>query len=393
MDKPWKPLVLALVTLVLAVTVVLYPRPVFVATLRALELWATAVVPALFPFLLLMQLMLSLGLIHGLGILLEPLMRPLFNLPGAAATVVATGYSTGAPAAAQLATQLYTQRLCTRSETERLIAFTTNASPLFIFGTVAVALLQHPEAGRTIALAHYGANLALGLAWRAWRRNDISSRAAALPPWLLLQQAARAVVVAYSGGGRPLGQLLADAISHAGRIICLVGGFIVFFAIVIQVMEITGIITGLENMFAAGLTAFGLDSSLAPGLARGCLEMTLGMAEAAASPAPLFDRALVATVILSWAGLSIHAQVAGVIARARLSLWPFIITRAMQAVLAGMLFYFTWEPVTPALTPVLSPRPLPPLLTASLMLAAGLLAASIAAGITTSCLRYYLRRY
>ncbi|HHP50677.1 MAG TPA: hypothetical protein ENM97_02100 [Moorella mulderi] len=158
-----------------------FPQPVFQAALRGLETWWDIVLLVLFPFLVISQLFWGLGLVHFLGVMLEPLMRPLFKVPGSGSVVMAMGYSTGAPVSALLTAQLRQKGMLTRVEGERLMSFTSNASPLFMMGAVAVGMLQQPHLGPLLAGAHYGANLLVGLLMRFFtvrRRHPLP-----LPPF------------------------------------------------------------------------------------------------------------------------------------------------------------------------------------------------------------------
>ena len=101
----------------------------------------------------------GLGVVHFMGVLLEPIMRPVFNVPGTGAFVMAMGYTSGAPIGTMLSVELRKKNLCTRMEAERLMSFTNNSSPLFIFGAVAVGMFNNPALGLILAFSHYSANL------------------------------------------------------------------------------------------------------------------------------------------------------------------------------------------------------------------------------------------
>lgn len=342
---------LAAASLLVVAVMVIWPRDIFQAAATGLDVWLKILVPALFPFFLIANILMSLGVVHALGVLLEPLMRPLFNLPGPAALAVAIGYSTGAPAAAQFTAQLYREGLCDAGEAARLVAFTTNASPLFILGAVAVGMYGSPELGQTIALSHYLANLILGLLWRflpdknappcGWRTN--------YGPWQLLRQARAALLRARQDDVRPPGQILGEAIHSSFRTLVTVGGYVILFAVVIEILDLLGIIAAISAVLAIPLGRLGLDAGLADAISRGIFEMTMGVKAAATTSAPLSDKILATSLILGWAGISIHAQVASVLAHMPISLLPFLLTRAGHSLLAtflALLFAPLTQPVT-----------------------------------------------
>ena len=65
---------------------------------------------------------------------------------------------------------------------------------------------------------------------------------------------------------------------------------------------------------------------------------------------PIIDKLVFTSVVVGFAGLSVHAQVMAVIARFHLSLAPYIIGKAMHGIIAGlyMYIYFRFNPITTA---------------------------------------------
>jgi len=99
-------------------------------------------------------------------------------------------------------------------------------------------------------------------------------------------------------------------------------------------------------MNASILQLFGLSPHLAPSFVNGTFEVTLG-AKAAATEAsdaglPLVDRVAAAAFILSWAGLSVHAQVAGLMSRTAWRYLPFAQARLIHGFMATALVYLIW---------------------------------------------------
>ncbi len=83
-----------------------------------------------------------------------------------------------------------------------------------------------------------------------------------------------------------------------------------------------------------------LPSSVLPALADGCFEMTLGIDALATCSAPLSAKLLTASIILAWSGLSIHCQIAGVLADSDLSLRYYLPCRLLHVLAAPALLLF-----------------------------------------------------
>ncbi|MGI9859825.1 sporulation integral membrane protein YlbJ [Moorella naiadis] len=340
--------IMAVVTLALAI--ILFPQPVFQAALRGLRAWWEIVVPALLPFFIISQLFMGLGIVHFLGVLLEPVMRPLFNVPGSGAFVMAMGYTSGSPISAMLTAQLRQQRLVTRHEGERLIAFTNNASPLFMLGAVAVGMLHNPALGPILAGAHYGANLCLGLLFRFYGRRGPASPPVNYPLLTLPRRAWRAMLQAQQKDGRPLGQLLGDAASHSFQTLITIGGFIILFSVIIQVADMLGLLELLARPLLYAGHPFSISPATARALAGGLFEMTMGAKFASEVAAPLGEKLTGISLIMGWAGLSILGQVAAMISKTDLRLGPFIVARLLHGFLAAILVQVFQGPAWPVLS-------------------------------------------
>ncbi|MBO8142223.1 MAG: hypothetical protein H0Z37_08630, partial [Firmicutes bacterium] len=73
----------------------------------------------------------------------------------------------------------------------------------------------------------------------------------------------------------------------------------------------------------------------------------------------LLDKAVAASAIIAWSGLSVHAQVAAMVHGTDIRLWPYVSARALHALLAAA---FTWLILGPgrglsnmALLPAMAP--------------------------------------
>ncbi len=305
-----------------------YPQEVLISASTGLSLWANYILPALFPFFIISDLLMKQGFVHFLGVLLEPLMRPLFRLPGRASFVIAMTHTAGIPIGAILTCKMRKQGEITRIEGERLLAFTCNPSPGFMFGAVASGMLGNPALGIIIASSVYIANLIVGLLFRFYGkdctppRNTFSWRKA----WLELE-------ANQLKNKKPIGEMLADAIRDSTSTIFLVGGFIVFFSVIthlLAVLQVNTILAKGISQLSGGLL------SLAGGnaLIQGFLETTLGCKAAVSAFSSFQTQVGTLAFLLGWGGLSVFAQVASFTASTDLRLLPFIIGRSLHAVLA-----------------------------------------------------------
>ncbi|ULL18425.1 sporulation integral membrane protein YlbJ [Paenibacillus sp. H1-7] len=346
---------IALLILGLMSLMLVFPAEVFRASIRGVGIWWDVLFPALFPFFVISELMLGVGIVHFFGTLLDPMMRPVFRIPGIGGFVVAMGFASGYPVGAKLTAQLWDQKLVNREEGERLVSFTTSSDPIFLIGAVSVGFFHDASLAGILAAAHYGSAMLLGLMMRYHGRKQSATPALAAvatsagPAASIWVRAFDAMHEARMKDGRALGEMLRMAVASSLQLIFVVGGLVVFFSAVMEVLTSAHIM----NIFYIGINAvlqlFDVPVSLTQAVANGFFEVTLGAKAAggAGSQIPLVYKVAIAAFVLSWAGLSVHAQVVSLLHRTNLRYIPFITARLLHGLMAFAAVFVLWEPLQP----------------------------------------------
>jgi sporulation integral membrane protein YlbJ len=361
MKEPTK-ILWALGLVLFTAAMIAYPRTVFEGAVTGLNTWWNIVFPSLLPFFIASELLLNFGIVHFMGILLEPVMRPLFNVPGSGSFVMAVGYTSGYPIGAMVTARLRSQGLCTRTEAERLMAFTNNSSPLFMLVAVAVGMFNNPDLGILIAGAHYLSNLTLGLLMSFnSRKNDKPALPSPQMSGNLVRLAFREMFLILRQERRPAGKIMSEAIKNAIASLLNIGGFIILFAVMIRLLTALGGIKCLAGFLGIFLLPLGFDPAILPALSSGFFEMTIGSKQASEAAVPLIQQVTAVGMILAWSGLSVHAQAANMIADTDIRMFPYVIARIIHTILAGLYTFlfckFAFplaEPAQPALAPSIS---------------------------------------
>lgn len=349
--------VAALTAFAAAALTLVFPAEALTAALKGVAIWWDVLFPALFPFVVISELMLGVGLVHFLGMLLDPLMRPLFRVPGIGGFVLAMGFAASYPVGARLTAQLWDQGLINREEGERLVSFTTSSDPIFLIGAVAVGFFHDPGLAVVLAAAHYGSALLVGLLMRfhgVKPRAAVKQEATPVPTAAqaykssLLRRAFEAMHEARLKDGRPLGLMLQQAVGNAIQIVFVVGGLVVFFSVVMEVLSSAHIMGYFHIIIDSILRLFGVPVELSQAVANGFFEVTLGSKTAGgAAGSPLMYKVAIAAWVLSWAGLSVHAQIVSLLQRTNLRYLPFAAARFIHGLLAASLVFLLWEPLAP----------------------------------------------
>ncbi|USB32568.1 sporulation integral membrane protein YlbJ [Paenibacillus sp. YPG26] len=345
MLKKWGVLLLLIGLTLLFGLMLTYPDSSWKAAVRGLAIWWDVLFPSLFPFFVISEMMLGFGIVHFLGMLLDPLMKPLFRIPGSGGFVAAMSLASGYPVSAKLTSKLREQQLITREEGERLVAFTTTSDPIFLIGAVSVGFFHNPQLAGTLAAAHYGSSLLVGLLMRFHEPGAAPTPTApGTRAGFSLRPALKAMHEARMGDDRSFGEQLRQAVISALQLMTVVGGLVVVFSVLLEVLSASGLMTQLYELIRQVLSLLHLPSALAEPLVGGGFEVTLGAKASAAVPAsvPLAFKAAAAAFILSWAGLSVHAQIASILSGTGMRYFPFLLSRIIHAVLAALLVLILW---------------------------------------------------
>ncbi|MBM7564567.1 nucleoside recognition domain-containing protein [Paenibacillus sacheonensis] len=326
-------ILLACLSILLVASIITKPDAAFQASLQGLTVWWNIVFPGLLPFLTLLELMLAFGAVHALGTLLHPLMRKLFRLPGETGVAMVIGWTGGFPCGAETAAALRKSNTLTAKQGNRLLALSHLPSPLFMLLVVGTGFLHRPELGIAIALIVWlSALLPALVAARFTRREPVQTGQAAVdrPAAGIFRQAAKAMREARERDGRTFGKLLGDAVSVAVYKLMAIGGFMIFCAVLVKLMEPL------------------LPSSIPPFVLSGLIESHIGTyavsAFSFAGGVPWKAAAIAA--VLSWGGISALLQAGSAIAGTGLSLRSLAIARILQSAVAFLLMLLCWKPLT-----------------------------------------------
>lgn len=326
-----------------AVSLIFFPEEAVEGSKQGLDMWWQIVFPSLLPFFIISEVLIGFGVVKFIGVLLEPLMRPLFKVPGTGGFVWAMGMASGFPAGAKITARLRQEGNLTRSEAERLITFTNCSNPLFIFGAVAVGFFVNEKLGIILALSHYLGNFTVGMIMRFYGNDGQTQKE---KKKFSLRTAFREMHLTRIRDKRPLGKMMGDAIMSSVHTLLMVGGFIIIFSVLNKLLYHLNITAFLSEIMKTVLILFQIPESLSLPLISGMFEITLGTKLASeAKDASLMYQAIVTSMILAFSGLSVHAQVASILAQTDIRFKPFFISRILHALISGFYVYIFWKPL------------------------------------------------
>ena len=323
------------------ICLILYANECFKSAQYGFKLWMNIVLPSLFPFFVSAELLRGTSLIRVGGVIFEPIMRPLFNVPGTGSFAFLMGLFSGYPVGAKIGAELYEEGLCSKEETERLIAFSNNSSPLFITGAVAVGIFNKPELGLLLLVSHYLGCITVGIIYGLISRIKTAkvTKGSSLLRYNIPSKEPPPITVSN------IGFKLSEAIINSINTLLMIGGYIVIFSVIVTILNKLNIIQLISAGIKSILFFMNFAFSLSTPISSGIFEITSGTNLVKLSFAPLSQKIIIASLILGWGGLSVHAQVASIISKSGISIKPYLIGKLLQgifsAIYSGILLSLT----------------------------------------------------
>lgn len=263
------------------------------------------------------------------------------------------GMASGYPSGAKWTADLRKKGQVSRVEAERLVAFTNASSPLFIFGAIAVGFFHDASLGILIAIAHYGGNFLVGIGMRFYKRNeDQRSLDRKSSTW---KEAFLKMHHSRLEDGRTLGKLMGDAVTRSVDTLLMVGGFIMLFSVLTELLKQTGAI----HLFTHILAYTGLPESFHVPFTAGILELTTGIGGITETHESLLAQLVVVSFILGFHGFSIQAQIASILAETDIRFKPYALARVAHGIIAALLInvlYFIYRPSQQQSLPTWNPN-------------------------------------
>ncbi len=302
------------------------------AVKSGLQLWATSVVPSLFPFFVATELLMHTNMVTLLGNLLNPLMKPLFNVRGEGAFAFIMGIISGYPVGAKIASNFRQNNICSKEECERLLSFTNNSGPLFIIGTVGILMFGNTSIGILLFITHLLACITVGFLFRYWKKGKSTFNSTSSSN--IINSTKK--TASFSN----LGETLAESITSSISTILLIGGFVVIFSSIISILKASGLLNGFTLLLAPIFKFLNVDTTFIQGILTGILEITNGINIISSIACKKISLNIIfAAFLLGFGGISILLQVWSITSKTDLSIKPYVYGKLLHGLFAAFYSY------------------------------------------------------
>lgn len=271
-----------LLLIFIIILIILLPKNSISSFYDGIQLWATKVLPTLLPFFILTKLLSQTPLIPYLEKKISPLTQQFYGVGGVAGYVYIMSIISGYPVGAKITSDLYESGKITKSEAQTITAFTSTSGPLFILGSVAVGMFGSAKMGAIIIVSHYLGALINGLLYR--QKEPYTKTLGVVPQTNAI----------------PLGEVVSSSVMAVLNI----GGFIALFYMIISLASSLNFF----SLITKPLSYLGIPQGVSRGVLSGLIEVTSGEKILSDTSLSLSLATVLSSTIISFGGLSIHAQ-------------------------------------------------------------------------------------
>lgn len=300
-------------------------------------IWFNVILPSLLPFFIISELLISLGFVDILGGILSPLMRPVFNTSGEGIFPLSMSVLSGYPVGSKLTSRLREKNIITKTDGDRLLCFTSTSGPIFMLGAVSIGMLGDSNLGPLIILPHYISIVILGLVFRFYKYDDLYSK-----KYFKTKMYCKDINMSIEKllkTRKSISSLIAVSIKESMDNILLIGGIVIFYSVVIEMLFNLSIINQ-ALVFLSKL--FSIEGELLKGIVIGMFEMTLGCKAIAYSNISVLNKIIIINLIIGWGGLSVHSQAMNFIKRTDLNSKLFTFSKMLHGLLSSVISYILY---------------------------------------------------
>lgn len=321
-----KQLLLPVILTVFTACLVIFSNTNLSAAKNGLVLWANSIVPSLFPFFVATELLSHTNFTYYLGKILNKFMKPIFNVRGEGSFAFIMGIISGYPIGAKIAANFRQNGICTKEECERLLSFSNNSGPLFIIGTVGVAMFGNSTIGILLLVTHLLASITVGFIFRFWKYN-VNSQVIRNNSYINSKDN---ITLSNLGG------IIGTSITSSINTILLIGGFVVLFSVIISILQTSQLLDVFANCLNPIFNLLHIPEKFSTGFISGILELTNGLNIICNIPEKnLSINIIMASFLLGLGGISILLQVWSTIAKTDLSIKPYILGKLLHACISA----------------------------------------------------------
>lgn len=326
MKRTVKNLLFLLLILWVLIGIVKYPKVSLNSAYDGLMTWFNIVLPSLFPFFIISELLIEIGFVNFLGNAFKPIMKPIFNVSGEGAFPFSMGVISGYPTGAKVTSYLREKGMLSKTEAERTICFSSTSGPLFMLGAVSIGILNSPSAYPLILYPHYLGAITVGIIMRFYKRN--------IRPVGAINKSNLNIITSFNKD-YSIGSVFGNCVKNSINTILLVGGFIIFYSVLTELLFVSNVFNIITNIINA-ILPINISKELLHGFIAGLLEVTTGCKRISALNIKFIYKIMIINFLIGWSGFSIHSQALSFISKTDINSNLYIFSKLLHGIFSTL---------------------------------------------------------
>lgn len=310
--KAYKNIFFKGIVLLFLILMLIYSDAAFRGASSGLLLWFHNIIPTLLPFIIVSNLIIRLNISKQICKIFYPFIGRLFRVSSEGCYPIVIGFLSGLPMGAKTSADLVLDGRISRKEGQFLFTMCNNASPMFIIGYISLTQLKLPNIKLALFVIIYGSAILSALIYRYFFSPFMKTEN------LHTQEAVSEQLA--SSYTRFSFELVDKSIMNGFEVVTRIGGYIILFSILAQIMK--------EALPGSGIVKATL---------MGIFEITTGISQICESRTDMRIKIVLVTALTSFGGFSGMAQTKSVLQDSRLSIKLYSFVKFISAVIALLL--------------------------------------------------------
>lgn len=268
--------------------------------------------PSLFPMFILTSILTSIGLPKLLGNVFNNICITLFKTKGISSYIFFSSLLSGFPSSGKITNELLEKNEINEIDASKILNFTFLANPLFVINTVGLMFLNNKKIGIILYVCHVISNLIVGILFRNLydvkeNKKDINIK-----------------------------KELMSFNNHLNKVNIIKEFLESISKTILTLLNVFGVIT----CFIILLNLINFDiNPLLDTLFKGIIEQTTGLKYLSLADIPYKLKVYTSIFLISFGGLSIHAQIFNILSKYKIKYYPFLLARIIHALISVLLVY------------------------------------------------------
>ena len=290
------------------------------STFTGLNLVIKAILPTIFPFSVICNLIIHYDGISFYSNILGPIICKPLKLSNCSSFPIVASLLCGYPLGCKYCCDLYELGYISKEEYLRLLNIASNASPIFLIGSVGAAMLGNIKYGFILLLGNYLAPLIIGFFTKKNTHEFNNSNEYPLK----------------TDGSYNFGIIIKTSIENAINTTLQVGAFVIIFSIIIGIIKNNSLINIIFNNVERLLS---LSPNSLYGIFLGSIEYTNGCKILTSISSSIIFKLSAISFICSFSGLSIIGQISSFTGKFNVSLKKYSFIKFIQGIISFIITF------------------------------------------------------